>query len=121
MRQWLRYAVTAGVVTVVGVLAVSAVLDDAAAAGVRLGAAVALALQLAAFAALAAVAGRPQLFLLGWAAGIGARFAALGGLAYWLSRDPVVPLNAALLGLVGFVFVLLLLEPLFLRRSLQTG
>jgi len=37
-----------------------------------------------------------------------------------LSSSAVFPRAATLVSLVGFVFLLLLLEPLFLRRGLQT-
>jgi hypothetical protein len=40
--------------------------------------------------------------------------------AFWLSRSEVFPLAPTLLSLAAFVFVLLLMEPLFLRRGLQT-
>jgi hypothetical protein len=38
--------------------------------------------------------------------------------AVWLSRTDALPRAAALVSLVGFVFLLLLLEPVFLRRKL---
>lgn len=94
--------------------------SDEAADAVWLAAAVAWLLQQASFAALVAVRGRDSLFLLGWVAGIAVRFGAVGVMAYWLGRDEFVPRAPALYSLVTFVFVLLLMEPLFLRRGLQT-
>jgi hypothetical protein len=77
-------------------------------------------LQLAAFAALVLVRERHELFLLGWGVGMMLRFAAVGVVAFWLTRDPVFPPRPALVSLVAFVFILLMLEPLFLRRGVQT-
>jgi hypothetical protein len=77
-------------------------------------------LQLIAFAALIAVRARNDLFLAGWLGGLVLRFGVVGAVAVWLSRSAVFPLEAALVSLVAFVFVLLLMEPLFLRRGLQT-
>lgn len=91
----------------------------AAAAAIRFSAALAYALQVVAFGLLVAVRERQHLFLLGWLAGLVLRFGAVGVVAYWLTHDPVYPRGAALLSLVGFVFLLLLLEPLFLRRHLH--
>ena len=120
MKAWLAYAATGLVVTLAGVLVALLLVDAAAAPAVWFAAGLAYALQLASFAVLVAVRGRNELFLAGWAAGLVARFAAVGGVAFWLSRDEVFPREAALLSLVAFVFLLLLLEPLFLRRGLQT-
>jgi hypothetical protein len=60
------------------------------------------------------------MFLAGWLVGLVARFAVVGVVAYWLQRTGVLPVEPALLSLVGFLFVLLLMEPLFLRRGMQT-
>jgi hypothetical protein len=84
------------------------------------GAGVSYVLQLGAFAALLRFRDDAQLFLLGWAAGIGLRFLAVGVVAYVLTQTTVLPAEPALLSLVGFLVVLLFMEPLFLRRG-QTG
>ena len=55
----------------------------------------------------------------GRAGGLALRFGAVGGVAWWLSRSAALPREAALLSLVGFAFLLLLLEPLFLRWDLR--
>lgn len=119
MKAWLSYAAAGLGVTLAGVLVALLIVDAEAAGAVWFAAGVAYTLQLASFAALVAVRGRSELFLAGWAVGLVARFAAVGVVAFWLSRDEVCPRQAALLSLVAFVFVLLLLEPLFLRRGLQ--
>jgi hypothetical protein len=77
-------------------------------------------LQVAAFAALVAVRQRHDLFLLGYLGGLVMRFGAVGAVYLWLRRSPVLPLETTLVGLVAFLFILLMLEPVFLRRGLQT-
>ncbi|HSJ26056.1 MAG TPA: hypothetical protein VK929_15365 [Longimicrobiales bacterium] len=91
-----------------------------AAGAVRFAGILAFLVQLAGFAVLVLVRARSELFLLGWGAGLMFRLATVVLVALWLSRDPVYPIRPALLSLVLFLFVLLLLEPLFLRRGLQT-
>ena len=119
MRAWVAYAGTALAVTLAGALLATLVVAAPARGAVWFAALVAYLLQLIAFAALIAVRNRHELFLLGWLSGLVLRFGALGVVAYWLSRTRAYPLAPALLSLVAFVFVLLLLEPLFLRRGLQ--
>lgn len=120
MKAWLAYAMVGGVVTLAGALLGSVLVADAAVRAVWFAAALAYPLQLLAFAVLVAVRERQNLFLLGWLGGLVLRFLTVGVVAFWLSRTPVFPIEPALLSLVAFVFVLLLLEPLFLRRGLQT-
>jgi hypothetical protein len=120
VRVWLRYAGVGLLVTLAGVALASLLGGGESLRAVQFAAALAYGVQLCAFAALVAVRGRSDLFLLGWVGGLILRFATVGLVAVWLSRDPVFPPRPALLSLVAFVFVLLLLEPLFLRRDLQT-
>lgn len=120
MRAWFSYAAASLVVLLVLAGFAAWLVSDDAAGAIWLSAAIAWLLQQASFAALVAVRGRDQLFLLGWAAGIAVRFGAVGVMAFWLARDEFVPRAPALYSLVTFVFVLLLMEPLFLRRGLQT-
>jgi hypothetical protein len=120
VKAWLAYAGAGAAVTLAGAVVAVLVAGAEARGAVWFAAAVAYVLQLAAFGALVAVRGRSELFLLGWLGGLVLRFAGLGVVAYWLSRSDAFPLAPALLSLVAFVFVLLLMEPLFLRRGLQT-
>jgi hypothetical protein len=120
VNAWLTYAAVSAVVTLAGAAVGSLLVSDGAARAVWFAAGLAYALQLIAFAALVAVRGRNELFLVGWLAGLILRFGALAVVAFWLSRTPVFPRAAALLSLVSFVFVLLMLEPLFLRRGAQS-
>lgn len=119
MKAWLTYAAAGALVTLAGAGVGSLLAPNGAVGAVWFAAALAYVLQLVAFAALVAVRGRNELFLVGWLAGLVLRFGALGVVAFWLSRTPVFPRAAALVSLVSFVFLLLMLEPLFLRRGLQ--
>jgi hypothetical protein len=119
LKAWLAYAAVSLVITVIGVLVGTAVQGPEAASAVRFAGILAYVIQLAAFAGLVLVRDRSDLFLVGWGAGLLLRLAAVGLVAAWLSRDPVLPIRPALLSLVAFVFVLLLIEPLFLRQGLQ--
>ena len=61
-----------------------------------------------------------NLFLLAGVAGMLLRFGALAALAFWATRSDAAPAGATLLSLAGFLFVFLMLEPLFLRRVPKT-
>jgi hypothetical protein len=120
VRAWLAYAAVGLAVTLAGAGLGTLLVSRAAIGAIWFAAGLAYALQLAASAILVAVRERNELFLVGWLAGLVFRFGAVGVVAFWLSRDEVFPREAALVSLVAFVFILLLLEPLFLRRGLQT-
>jgi hypothetical protein len=118
LKAWLLYAAVAAAVTLLGAGLGTLLVTPASVGAVWFSAGLAFLLQLAAFAAL--VRERHELFLLGWGVGLVLRFGTVGVVAVWLSRNPVLPPRATLVSLVAFVFVLLLLEPLFLRRGVQT-
>jgi hypothetical protein len=120
MKAWLAYAGTGLVVTLAGAGVAMLFVPAPARSAVWFAAGVAYAIQLIAFAGLVAVRSRPKWFLLGWLTGLVLRFGAVGVVAFWLSRSAAFERAPALLSLVAFVFLLLLLEPLFLRRGLQT-
>lgn len=121
MRAWVAYA-GASLVLVAGVAAgVSLATDAAADRAIWVSAGVAWSLQLAAFAALLAVRGQPTLFIAGWAGGMGLRGLALGLLAYAGTRTAAFPLEPLLVSFVAFLFLLVLLEPVFLKRGLRTS
>jgi hypothetical protein len=120
VRAWALYAAAGLFVTLLGAGVGSLLLDDAATRALWFAALLAYGVQLVAFAALLLVRNRSELFLLGWLAGLALRFLVVLLVALWLSREPVFEIRPALVSLVAFVFVLLLLEPVFLRRGLQT-
>ena len=119
LRAWLAYGLTA--LCVVGVVAglVSQMVSPAAQRAVWFAAGLACALQLVAFAGLLRVRDEAHQFLVAWVTGMALRFGAVGGVAWWLGRSAALPREAALLSLVGFAFLLLLMEPLFLRWDLR--
>ena len=119
MKAWGAYALTAVALTGLTGAITTQLVAASAVRAVWLGAGVAFAVQLVAFAALVALRDRGTLFMVGWAGGMFLRFSAVGALAFWLSRTDAFPRAAALISLAGFVFMLLLLEPLFLRRKLM--
>ncbi len=118
MKAWGAYALTACVLTAAAAALTVRLVDASSITAVWTGAAIALGVQLAAFAALVALRDHASLFLLGWLGGMLLRFGAVGVMAVWLTRSDALPREAALVSLVGFVFLLLLLEPVFLRRKL---
>lgn len=118
MRAWGAYALTAFALTGAAASITALLVDPASVVAVWTGAAIALGVQLAAFAGLVALRDRGSLFLVGWLGGMFLRFGAVGMMAVWLSRTDALPRAAAMVSLVGFVFLLLLLEPVFLRRKL---
>jgi hypothetical protein len=120
VKAWLAYAVAGLLVAVVGAGIASLLVDGEAARAIWFAAAVAWLVQMVAFAGLVLVRERTELFLIGWLLGLVLRFGAVLVTGLWLTRDPVLPVRPAMLGMVGFVFVLLVLEPMFLRRGLQT-
>ena len=116
MRGRFSIYALAGLVAV-GVAGTIAVFAGAEQNAVMAAGAVAWVIQLAAFGLLLALHKQPQLFMIGWLAGMVFRFGAVGVCAFWLSRSGSLPLSTTLLSLVGFLFLLLLLEPLFLRHG----
>jgi hypothetical protein len=120
IRAWLWYA-GAGLVIVAGAaVGAAVVLAPESARAVQVAAGIAYVLQLAAFGALLAVREKDGLFLAGWLGGMVLRFGGLAAVAWWLTATTALPRAAALISLAGFLFVLLLLEPIFLRRGIRT-
>lgn len=114
MKAFLVYSVASAVLVVALAGLVVVTVAGADSRGVWLAAGIAWPVQLAAFAALAA--GRERFgFVAVWAGGMALRFAAVGAAALWVTRADGPDPASLLLSLVGFVFVLVLLEPLFLR------
>jgi hypothetical protein len=117
MRAWLLYGGASAVTLIVLALGVSAVVPGADAGSVWLAAGFAFVVQLAAFAVLVSSRRRPMGFVVGWGGGMGLRFAALAAMAIWVTVSDVHHAESALLGLIAFVMVLVLIEPLFLRMA----
>lgn len=117
MKRWLRYmAVSAGVVAVLGALIVLVFGRDLLTA-VAVAAAIGLVVQALAAVLLFSTSGPgdPSRFMVGWAGGALLRMMAVVAAGLWLTRTHAVAEAPALLSLVTFLFVLTLIEPLFLK------
>ena len=117
MRTWLQYAAAGALVVIVVAGALTFIVLPSSRGAIWFGAGLAYVLQLGAFAALLRFKQSPQLFLLGWAFGIGLRFLSVVVVALWLSRTHAFPMEAALLSQVGFLMIMLFMEPLFFKGS----
>lgn len=121
MSRWLRYmAASAGIVLVLGGLVILVLGGDVVAA-VGVAATIGLAVQGMAAALLfrprkPGAAGASE-FLVGWAGGALLRMMALLATGLWVTRTQVVAEAPALLTMVLFLFVLTLIEPLFLKTT----
>ncbi|MBI4540618.1 MAG: hypothetical protein HY704_14045 [Gemmatimonadetes bacterium] len=117
MRPFAAYLGTSAVAVTAAVALVWPWLDGGGRAGVLVGAAVALLVQAVAFGLLLRYRASGHAFVAVLAGGTALRFAAVAMVAIAVIRWPIVPVAPTLLALAGFLFGLLLLEPLFLRRA----
>ncbi len=117
MLSWFAYAAGSAVLLVGLVMVILAVVGGADPRAVWLAAVIAWPVQLMAYAALLAGRRRGHGFVVGWASGMLLRLAAVGAVALWVTRGTAMDPASALLSLVGFLMVLVLLEPLFLRLA----
>lgn len=118
-HAWLAYAAAGLVLTLVAAGVATRLVAAGDARAIWVAAAIAYGLQLIAFGLLLALRGQAHLFMAAWLGGMVLRFGALAAAAAFVSRSAALPRGPLLLGLVGFVFLLLLLEPLFLRWDLR--
>ena len=109
------YALTALLVVGLGATALSVFLDDVGRSGILLAALIAYPAQVTAFGFLLRARGEPTSFMAWWGAGIALRVAVVVAVGLASSRLESVEPAALLLSLVGFFFVLLLMEPAFLK------
>jgi hypothetical protein len=121
VKRWAGYAAAGLALTLVGGWVGAALVGVAGRPGVWFAAALSYGVQLVAFAALLAVRGRPQLFMVGWLSGMVLRFGVVGLVAFWLARTEALPPEVTLVSLVTFVVLLLFLEPWFLGRAGPAG
>lgn len=120
MSAWVAYAGASLGLVALAAGGTSLAVGEAADRAIWFSAFLAWALQLAAFGALVWTRRQGSLFMVGWVGGMGLRFLGLGVLAYVGTRTTVFPAEALLVSFVAFLFLLILLEPVFLRRGLQT-
>lgn len=120
MRPSLKYAMTGGVAIGLIVGGLWPLLDPAGRKGVLLAAAVALPVQVTAFAVLRRFRGEVNRFLAAWVGGTLLRMAVIGVAAFVVVRSGMEGAVPMLLALAGFFFGLLLLEPVFFRPGPST-
>ena len=119
-RAWSEYAIAGLALVVLVAGAATLLIAPSSRPAVWFGAGLAYAVQLAAFAILLLVKDNPQLFVMGWIGGMVVRFVTVGMTVLLLVRTEFLPKRPTMLSLIGFVFVLTILEPLFLRRVRAT-
>ncbi len=120
MKVLTLYALTAALVVALVCAGLGVLLRPEALVAVAWMGALAWAVQVALFAPLLAARGRRNVFLAAWGGGTLARFVVLGAAAWWVWHTGALPLAPALLALAGFLFLLLLLEPVFFRMGLRS-
>ncbi len=120
MKYVSMYALTAAlaVALVAGVLAL--LLPGEAARAIAWMGMLAWVVQVGTFAPLFAARRRGNAFFAALGGGTVVRLAVLGVAAWALWRSGALPLAPALLALAGFLFLLLLLEPVFFRMGLRS-
>jgi hypothetical protein len=90
--------------------------DPGVATGVTVAAGVAYGVMVASFAVMIRFRGRGDRFLAAWAGGVLTRLLTLGVATYAVMRVEGLAPAPTLLALAGFFFMLLLLEPVYLRE-----
>lgn len=116
MKRWAAYVVSSTAVVALLVGGLWRVLDEAGLEGIFWAAGIALPVQWAAFGLLLALRDRDQGFLIALAVGTMARLGVLGAAGVVVTVvETGVGAGALLLGLAGFLFLLALLEALFLQ------
>lgn len=124
MKRVLAYAGACFVLVLVVVAGLGSFLDERELFGLSVAGSVAALLQVSAFAARTRWGSTPNRLLATWVWSMGARFTAVltMGLAAWKFEE--LDVVASLVGLAGFLFVMLLLEPAFFspgRLELDDG
>ena len=122
MSPSLKYATIGVSVIAIVVVGLMPILDAVAWRGVVVAAAIALPVQIAAFAVLNRYHGQLNGFLAAWVGGTMLRMIVLAVVAFVVIRSGTEGAVPTLLALVGFFFGLLLLEPVCFRvEQNQTG
>ena len=115
MSASLKYAMTGGSAIALIVLGLWPFLDHAGRNGVLVAAAVAIPVQVGAFAVLHRYRGRLNGFLAAWVGGTMVRMVVLAITTVVVIRSEMQGAVPMLLALAGFFFGLLLLEPVYFR------
>lgn len=117
MNASLKYASTGGGAIALIVLALWPFLDATARGGVLLAAAIAVPVQLLAFAVLVRYRYRLDGFMAAWVGGTFLRLLVIATVAAVVIRADAEGAVPMLLALAGFFFALLMLEPVYLRSE----
>jgi hypothetical protein len=120
MKRVALYAGACLAVVVVSAGALALWLTPAQLRGLLAAGAIALVVQVVGFALLTGAWDRTRRFLAVWVGGTLVRFAVVGVAAWWVARRAGPDPAATLLGLAGYLFAMLLLEPVFVRAGSDT-
>lgn len=113
MKRTVRYALAGLLACLVGIAAIAPWLGGPSRYGLVVAAGLAWVVQVSAFAALVRFRESAKGFLAAWVGGTVVRMALVLVAAWAVVRFPELPPAPTLLGLAGFFFGLLLLEPFF--------
>lgn len=117
MKALGRYALTGFLAVTVVTAALWWFLDDGGRQGILVAAGIAYPVQVAVFALLQRARSEPSRFLLWWALGVLARIGVVIAAGLVASRLESIRPAALLLGLAGFFFGMLLMEPAFFKAA----
>ena len=117
MRPAVRYALACLALLGAGVALAALTLDDEGRRGVLAAAAVTGPIQIVAFALLAGARPGTNEFLAAWMGGTFVRLVTVGVASWALVTRGGFAKVPTVLGLAGFFFAMLLMEPLFLRKE----
>jgi hypothetical protein len=110
----LRYGITCAALVGAAVLVAALFVDRPGMSGLLTAAAIALPVQVGLFGMMKRTAVGTNAFLAAWLGGMLIRMIVVGLVALALDLSPGLPEAPTLIGLVGFFFMMVLLEPLFL-------
>jgi hypothetical protein len=116
----LRYLTVSAIVVVLAAVLVAGWVAPAAGAGVWLAAGVAYLVQAVAFAVLMLARGSGLGWVGAWGGGTFLRLLAVLGATLWVAGSERASAVPILLSLVGFLFLLLMLEPVFFRPGMRS-
>lgn len=123
MRGLGRYLLACVALVAASAAGISPLLPPAARPGLWVAGSVACTIQVAAAAARIRWGGRPERLLAVWGWSAGVRLGAIGLAAFGVYRFEVLHPVSTLVGLAGYLFAMLLMEPALLRpgSTIQTG
>lgn len=121
MKALGRYSIAGFLLVLVATLGMWPFMGPEGHRSLLLAAAVALPVQVGAFALLMRAGAHPTKFLLWWAVGVLGRMAIVIGIGLAITRMEGIEPSVLLLSTAGFFFALLLIEPAFFDRAKDTA